>query len=348
MYADDATQGSDGDLYLLLDTTTTFTGRYDADVKFWGTDLAENGRIDDPSDIVFSHNAGRGSFQYYWPDRSDDFAGGVSETYYIAQVGFETGGDTSSAGDATADWDTNVYINTATGKPPFGTSSRTGLSNYNVDVNVNSNAGAIVEVDPSSATFAMDERADTSSYPIAGYNEQGTKFVLSNGEFTLTVPDTVRRGIIVLKTSGTTTTTTGGEELTIAKGESGTTSSGSTITVEDITYSASCGAGTGGGEGTCVATPQNYFEPAAVPSQMVFLDNEAPSGGLILVGGHMVNRLSAQVSNIRDLLTASGDGKEPWQDTESGNWLVAGYTADDTVSAASEFISAVESIDMRS
>ena len=142
---------------------------------------------------------------------------------------------------------------------------------------------------------------------------------------------------------GSSSEVTGGEPLEIAEGETGTTTSGTRITVEEITYKGSCsGEATGG---TCVATPENYFEPAEVPEQLVVLDAEASTGTLVLVGGHLVNSLTAQVANIRDTLTAAGDGRQAWRD-DSGNFVVAGYTAADTVAAAKDFIASIEAIDM--
>ncbi len=358
LYADDG--GSAGEIYLLLAGVdgngldgTIFDARYDADFKLLGTDLGEDSDLNvyiNPHGIP----AGAGTLattqlfmgsgpdkQYYWPDKADFGEGVSAETYYMATFAIETSGSTTTAADSTADYDVNFNIDTARDLAPIF--PNTNLSGYTSDINYNSSR---IE---GSVRFGMDEDAATATQPSVAYNDNGGKMMVSSGEVTFTVPDAPKRLVLAVKTAGSTTVTTGGEQLVIAQGESGTTEAGTTITVEEITYSASCGAGTGGGEGnTCVATPQNYFEPAAVPSQMVFLDNSEPSGGLILVGGHMVNRLSAQISNIRDVLTASGDGKDPWQDTESGNWVVAGYTADDTVSSASAFISAVESIDMRS
>ncbi|MBI2598149.1 MAG: S-layer protein [Candidatus Diapherotrites archaeon] len=342
--------GSSGDLYLLLAGTasgltgTTFDARYDADFKLLGTDLEENTDINaqvnphgDPPIITAAVPLSGPDRGYYWPDLVDMGEGSSAETFYVATFSIETTGSTTTAAEATADYDTNFYINTGT---HLGLSfPNTNLSGYSSDINFNmSNVDGAVE-------FGMDEDTQTTTKPSVAYNDTGGKMEVSGGEYTFVIPDAPRRVVIVVKTEGTTTTTTGGETLIVAEGDTGTTEAGTQITVEEVTYSASC-TGAGGREGTCSANPKNYFEPAAVPEQMVFLDTEAPSGALVLVGGHMVNRLSAQISNIRDLLTAPGDGKDPWRDTDTGNWVVAGYTKDDTVASARAFIAAVEDIDM--
>ena len=65
-----------------------------------------------------------------------------------------------------------------------------------------------------------------------------------------------------------------------------------------------------------------------------------------MVGGHFVNKMTAQIPNIADVLTAPGDGREAWVDADTGYIVVAGYTGDDTVAAAKDLISAIEAIDM--
>ncbi|AJF60770.1 MAG: hypothetical protein QT03_C0001G1291 [archaeon GW2011_AR10] len=334
-YALMADQSTGEDLYLLLDSSTTFNGRYDADLQFKGTDLGEDGVVDGTEP---PHNTIVGDDRlYYWPDESSDFGGGSNNDYYIATFAVETGGSTSTAADATADWDTNFFIDTEADELP--SFPNTNLSGYSEDLNYN--RGNI----DGAVAFGMDEYDATKSKPDNAYNDVGTKFEIEGLELTITVPDNPKRAILVVKTEGTTTSTTGGEELTIAEGESGTTSGGTTITISTVNYTASCAAGEGE-TGTCAADPENYFEPAAVPEQMVYLDTESPSGKLILVGGHFVNRMSANVSNIRDLLTSAGDGRDPWVDEATGNIVVAGYTADDTVAAARQLIRDIEAIDM--
>ncbi len=347
-YALFADSSATGNLYLLLDTSNNLTGRYDADINFQGTQITEDGNFvstqpqDGNNDSRYYANTK--NRPYYWPN-SSKMGGGVSNNFYIGRFGVETAGDASSAAEATADYETLVYIDTNPSVGYAPTFPNTNLTQPTSDINYNVASYILNGVSDGSVQIALDTDPATTN-PSVAYNDYGSRFDVSTTDRTVTiaVPDNRRRPVIIIKMAGSTSQTTGGEELTIAQGESGTTSTGTTITVSEITYNAECGGG--GAAGTCVADPENFFAPVDLREQLVFLDNEAPSGRLVLVGGHLVNRLTAQVSNIADILTAPGDGTSAIQDEDTGNFVVAGYTATDTVSAARDFIESIEAIDM--
>ncbi|MBI4044322.1 MAG: S-layer protein [Candidatus Diapherotrites archaeon] len=338
LFSDNSTDS--GEFYLLFDSHQTLNGRYDADIKLWGTDINEDGNYtgDGIDQNAHRFSADLGSRPYYWPNIADTTGGPTANAYYTAAFGIETAGDGTTAAEATADFDTNVYIDTAESAGYAPALPNTQLSQPTSDLNYNANG------QDGSAKFVMDtDPATTTAHPKA-YNDYGVLYEISDTrEVKIVVPDNRRRPVLVIKMEGSTTEVTGGEELTLVEGEAGTTSTGTSITLEEVLYSASCGGG--GDAGTCQATPENYFEPASIPSQLVYLDTEAPTGTLVLVGGHLVNRLTAQITGIEDQLTAPGDGTSAWR-AESGEFVVAGYTPADTVSAARDFISSIEAIDM--
>lgn len=340
-YALFADSTATGDLYLLLDRQA-FDGRYDADIRLWGTDTNEDMTFAVDQNASATPHAGRhsrhnqfGGRPYFWPNFTD-MGGAQSGIFYVAAFGVETAGNSTGAADATADFDTNVYIDTATGDAPV-IASGSQLSAPTSDINYND---TLLD---GSFKFSLDEDPATTSAQNKAYNDYGSYFEVTSGAITIQVPDNTRRPVLVVSMAGSSSEVTGGEELTLAEGETGTTSTGTSVTLDTVTYTASCG---GGDTGTCQAEPESYFEPATIPEQLVYLDTEAPTGTLVLVGGHLVNRLTAQIAGIEDQLTAPGDGASSWRDDASGNFVVAGYTPQDTVSAARDFISSVEAIDM--
>lgn len=356
-YALFADSSDTGDLYLLLDSSSVLNGRFDADLNFHGTNLVEDANYissqpaDGNASVGLSVVAGTAGANrpYYWPNQSD-FGGGVSNLYYIARFGVETAGDVASAAEATADFDTLVYIDTSVSGGYAPALPNTNLTYPGYDLNYNSTRKAsdypATAVSDGSQSFNMDSDPTTTTLQNKMYNDYGTYFEIGTDRtVTIKVPDNRRRPVIIVKMEGSTSEVTGGETIEIVEGDTGTTETGTQITVDEVTYTASCGGGSGE-PGTCAADPENYFSPAPVPEQMVFLDTDNPSGKLVLVGGHLVNRLSADVANIRDVLTAPGDGAEPWVDEETGYVVVAGYTPADTVASARAFIRAVEAIDM--
>lgn len=192
--------------------------------------------------------------------------------------------------------------------------------------------GVESQTNSSVANFKMSENA-TQSYPKDAYTDFGTRIVLSNHVATLTLPENRPQFELLLSGTGTVTTTTGGEELEIAKGATGSTTAGTTIEVKDVTYAATCGAGTG------ACSPESY--EAIVPvGKLVYTDSSPPTGKVIIVGGHLVNALAKGITD--DKLAAAGD--KVAEKEANGDIVVAGYTASDTGAAAQELIDALDAM----
>ena len=213
----------------------------------------------------------------------------------------------------------------------LGPFPNTNLSAYTHDANYNGTP---------SITLTSGTQAD---YLQGAYTDDGSKATLNGNDSVVFSLLQNTENIIIYVVGQGVSAELSGEELSVVVGESGTTSAGTTIEVSAVN-GATCSAGESSA-GTCSATPENYFEPAPV-GNLVYLDTDRPSGKLILVGGHFVNKMTAQIPNIADVLTAPGDGREAWVDADTGYIVVAGYTGDDTVAAAKDLISAIEAIDM--
>lgn len=313
-YTDTSTDS--GYIWLLLSANTDFVPQYSKDIWFMGTDAGliggtiENGIADVP---------------FYW--RSDPkftTSAGDGTNYFIATMGI----DTNEGGGA----DINAYIDTATNKAIA--LPNTNLSWYTADANYHGDQLS------SRVRWLLDERSDTTLVPDKAYDDFGTKYVLSGGGLTVTIPENKRRAVMLVKGTGSSEVASGGETLEIAKGETGTTSAGTKITVSDVTYNATCGAGSAG---TCVATPSTYTTQAGVSLPLVYLDTDAPFGKNVIVGGPIVNQLAAAVTGLADKLTSPGDNVAE-VDGATGNIVVAGYTAADTGDAAKELIDAIDAL----
>jgi len=185
LFGDDG--GVSGDLYLLLEEQTLDV-RFDADIKFFGTDTTEDGTIDK---------------LHYWPDHVD-FGGGINSfEYYIARFGVETGGDYFEGAEPTPDFDTTVFIDTGTHKLP--NFPNPNLSYYTAAVWYNLNA-----VD-GPVKFGMDEDPNTLIQPQRAYNDYGSRFDIDNGDFYVFVPDRARRGVFQVATTNASKTFKTGE-----------------------------------------------------------------------------------------------------------------------------------------
>lgn len=133
----------------------------------------------------------------------------------------------------------------------------------------------------------------------------------------------------------------------LAEGDSIDLSDGSTLTVKSIdveTGGASCESATVTGlEGvSCalnVADTANLGERQDVPTDLVVLDSEAASAETVIaVGGPAVNTVTEAILSGTDVaLEAPGDVVV--QEIETGKIVVAGYSAEDTMTAAQQFIS---------
>jgi hypothetical protein len=206
------------------------------------------------------------------------------------------------------------------------------LSYYGNELNFNT-AG---QVNSSVPNFKMSENT-TQSYPTDAYTDFGSHLVLASHVVTMTMPENRPQFELLLSGTGTVTTTTGGEELEITKGATKATTAGTTIEVKDVTYTATCGAGTTGTSGSC--TPSTY-ESVVPVGKLVYTDDSPPTGKVIIIGGHLVNTMAKGITD--DKLVTAGDvvaAKQP-----NGDIVIAGYTAADTGAAAQELINALDAM----
>ncbi|MCK4884250.1 MAG: S-layer protein [Candidatus Diapherotrites archaeon] len=166
----------------------------------------------------------------------------------------------------------------------------------------------------------------------------GTIATLDSGsdDFAISVPDTQR---IAQMAIGMESTTEGGQAITtLAEGES-TTIGGVTVTVSGIDVSVASGAVSGGeATGACVAVPSTYTQTTVQSvDTLVFVDNQTlRAGNVVLVGGPIVNDLTAELGSATELGIASAGQKVVA--LKGNKLLVAGNTADDTVQAGAELI----------
>ncbi|MFH1224555.1 MAG: S-layer protein [Candidatus Diapherotrites archaeon] len=319
-YSDSSTDS--GYIWLLLSSATDFTPQYNKDINFLGTDVNEG------VNALEGYARGLPNLPFYWRDDTK-FGGGADQEYYVAWVGVDTNED---SGTAVRGYDIIAYYDTYDNK--LLSLPNTQLSTYTADVNFHGREGS------NTVRFLMDERSDTPGQPDKAYDDFGTKYVLSGRELTISIPENITRSVMVVKGESVVESFTGGEELTLAKGETGTTDSGTKITVSDVTYDAKCGAGSAG---TCVATPSTYKTSAGVGVPIVYLDRDAPFGTNVIVGGPIVNQLAASVTGLADELTSPGQYVAK-VDSATGNVVVAGYLAADTGKAAQELIDAIDAL----
>ncbi|MCX6802092.1 MAG: hypothetical protein NT067_03170 [Candidatus Diapherotrites archaeon] len=304
-----------GDLWLLLDATTNFDLQYSKDIQLYGTDTGEDGVV----------NA-----TYYLPNELD-LGGGVVNNYYVATFGVK---DNSTTGT----WDTRVYIDTAEDKFPSYPNSN--LSWYGNDVNYND----------TTETWVL--HPDTpDSYTAAAYTDFGSKFSTTAGYFEASMPQNQEKLDMVVKGFGAETTTTGGTSFCATGCDYPSLQSGVEQLVDTTSYvieNIACEACTCAAGGNVLATDvavspnvKTVKDLKKIGSQIVYTDDSAPNTGVVIVGGHLVNKLAANATfadglTLAEKLTAAGETVVAV--TEDGDWAVAGFTAGDTADAAKEFI----------
>ncbi|PIN85152.1 MAG: hypothetical protein COV47_03605 [Candidatus Diapherotrites archaeon CG11_big_fil_rev_8_21_14_0_20_37_9] len=248
----------------------------------------------------------------------------ASEAYIVAEF------QVNSAADTAQTEDFNVYIDTIDGGT-IGSFPSTNLSAYASDA---SYLGA--------PTWNLTAGTQ-SNYLQAGYSDNGSKIWLvdTDAGVKVSMPQTAEKVDIIVYGKEVERSVSGGETLTLGVGETGTTDSGTEITVE-AANGGSCSIAGADGAVACTANPTSYKSPAAVKNPLVYLDVDNPTGPNILIGGHLVNSLA---SSLADRLTAPG--VEPIAEVgASGDVYVAGYTAQETVSAVKELIQDIESWDL--
>ncbi len=188
----------------------------------------------------------------------------------------------------------------------------------------NNNLGP--SLDANSVDWSIGTDVSTPLY--AAYTEDGTMVESDGARFTLIVPDQNRPAEMYLGGTDTSTVTIGGQQLTgIAVGGYDSTPNGTKVTVDAV-------SGSVGG-----------VNVVAVPN-LVKID-QSTYGKSIVVGGWLVNAAAemlevSQGNTLEDLITAQGDYVAAV--LNSGDIVVAGYSAADTGAAASQLINALEDL----
>jgi len=271
---------------------------------FYGTDLDD--ALFNTSTVVTR------DVNYFLPDTTDfenhQFPGSTTDNnFFTAVFGFD---DTE-----TPTWDTNAFINTATGLGTHYDPQRTAPT---------------VEVSHGSTSSTWNLRDDdTTNYIGMAYTDFGSKFNIASNVMTFLSPDTRPEVVVYIKSEGSTTATTStGETITIVEGQSGTTTAGSTVTVDDITYTAAPSTA------ACAAEDITVTKAVSPNDVKVYSDAETVPGTVIVIGGWKVNSYATGLG-LEDLLTKTTDKVAK----KIGEKIViAGFTKNDTAAAVQEVI----------
>ncbi len=321
---DEAADGATGHLWLFFDAQA-LTTQYTKHIKLVGTDTTEDMNA---SGGVLTHiPAGTSAYPFYVPHsqylpvKMEGDTNYNANEYFVARFQFDEDEDST--------YDGNWFVDTGTGN--LIALPNTQLSNYSYEADYNYGAYALSE-------------SSTSTYPSWVYTDFGSKIVLDNHEFKITLPENRPQMEVLVSGAGTSTEVTGGEDLTIAEGDTGSTTGGTKVTVNAVTYNATC---TGGGDatGTCTVSPTTYkaLQPAG---NLVKYDDGASAAKHIIVGGWKVNALAGEVTvggqTLQDLLTKNGD--YVLEEADTGDIVVAGYKAADTSTAAQMLINEIENL----
>lgn len=317
--------GSTSRLWLFFDAQT-LTTQYSKTIRLRGTDTTED--LNAIAGVLKQIPAGTGAYPFYLPHNQylpvlmEGDTNYSSNEYFIARFDFDED-------DPVATYDGNIFIDTGTGD--LIALPNTQLSNYSYEADYNYGSKKLSE-------------STTSTYPSTVYTDFGSKIELNDHDYKITIPENRPQAEILVSGTGTTTEVTGGEDLTIAEGDSGSTTAGTKVSVTKVNYNATC-AGGGTGSGTCTVSPASY--KALMPAgTLVKYDDSASSAKHIIVGGWKVNKMAEGVTiggqTLKDLLDSSE--KYVADKTDGGNIIVAGYKASGTASAAQELINAIDNL----
>ncbi len=318
--------GSTSRLWLFFDAQTK-TIQYSKRWDFVGTDTTEDQNF--TSGGMTQTQAGINNYGFYLPHSQylpalmEGDANYNSNEYFVAM--FQIDQDEDSVDDM------NFYVDTGTGN--LIALPNTQLSTYTAEGDYNGGAKFVSE-------------STTSTYPSTAYTDFGSKIELNDHKYKITLPENRPQAEVLISGTGTTTTVSGGEDLTVAEGETGSTTGGTRVTVTKVNYNATCGGGTGTGTGSCSVTPTTYMQPLTARNLVV--DDVNPSAAThVIVGAWKVNKLAEGVtladgSTLKSKLTKTGDYVA--EKTSTGDIVVAGYTGSDTGSAAQELIDAIENL----
>ncbi|MBM3282272.1 MAG: hypothetical protein FJY86_02950 [Candidatus Diapherotrites archaeon] len=274
-------------------------------LAFLGTDTGEDGTVD---------------VNYYFPQIDDLGQDDSSTTIYNSVFGVDENG--------TSSYSARVYIDNKSDQ--ISNTDDTDISVPTSDVNYGWGGFGMNGV-----TFNL-EYEDSDSLEMA-WTDWGTKISIADNETAeFWIPENRPSVEFVVTGASSTTTVEDGEEMTIEEGETGTFTTGTQVTVKDITYTATVS------DGSTVVTSGSgftYTTPAALNGKaQVYTDAQSVAGPKIVVGGPAVNALATEVA---DMLNAAGDKVAG---VYGSNIIVAGYTAADTGAAAQELISALDAI----
>ncbi|MFH0714945.1 MAG: S-layer protein [Candidatus Diapherotrites archaeon] len=245
----------------------------------------------------------------YWYDAIGNVRSTGDNNYMVANFQIDDPSTTTLL-------DANIWLDAGDGGL-IGPFTNNNLSTYSYDV-------AIVPAPAYNLTSGTN-----TSYMKGGYTDVGGKFVLNETDesVTLSLPQNKEYIIINVVGKGAAKTSTG-EVLTGKPGEIVTASDGTQITLPAATSSST-----------------TVKERVVSSKGKIYVDTAAPAAPNILVGGHFVNRLSADIAGIADLLAQAGDVAPVQVSDTAGDILVAGYTAADTGTAATELIAALSAFE---
>ena len=146
-------------------------------------------------------------------------------------------------------------------------------------------------------TLSLSNDSTSSSSLASAYTDWGTKMSIADGQTAeWWIPDARPNISFLVSGESTTSTVTGGEEITVKEGETGTFTTGTTVTVKDVTYTATV---TDGSTVVTNGTGFTYMTPAPLNGKaQVYTDAQSVPGPKIVVGGPAVNALATEVADL--------------------------------------------------
>ncbi|MFH0954730.1 MAG: S-layer protein [Candidatus Micrarchaeota archaeon] len=343
----DSLQYSAGDLFLLG------TAVNDVNILL---NQAQQGYIEISDANTGPADSNRTHRPYYWPDIYD-FNGNqpgsttniyrtavfkVAERLGTTSTTIPTGGPNAANAQAFILWDTENGSQGTIDTQAIGNGGKQNwagtLTGAPASLTTLNTAVMYIESDQNLVNFSEyngDPGQSSGNYKKA-YTVNGSKIELANRDVTMTLPDRQMKSYFLVKSNEVTTSTSGGEDSNdLSDGDTFTTTGGTSVTITGI--NGTCSAGSG----ACVPASYEAIMPVG---QLVYTDQSPPSGNYIIVGGYLANNLAKNLEvdgtlTLEDKLQTSGQTVA--QKLESGNIVVAGYTATDTMNAAKELITAL-------
>ena len=214
-----------------------------------------------------------------------------------------------------------------------------------------SSSGSESKIDASYLTATGT--TSTSEYEAGYMSQRGSKIdTRSSNSITLKMAKKLGEMQYQLATSGANTTSAGVSSVTLAEGGQVSVQD-STVKLKSVTETVGA-CSLSGGNATCTADKAamkavldtgaasgSFSVPykLSATERLVVLDSEAPSAeSLVLVGGQLVNTVTARTISGTDV-KIDRPGVKVVKAVTDQRIVVAGYSADDTTAAASQFIS---------